>query len=124
MRDDVTAGIFEERVGTRAALVEEKPTSVEEVWRYFKECLTEEAIEVCGETRVMKRHKESWWWNEEIAALVKEKQRLFELWKRSKKCRRGCRCEKTDKRKLCRRRKEARGMDRLECNMDMESRKH
>ena len=34
----------------------------------------EEAIEVCGETREMRRYKESWWWNEEIAALVKEKQ--------------------------------------------------
>ena len=103
---------------------EEAPAGVEEVWKNFKECLTEEAIEVCGETRGMRRHKESWWWNEEIAALVKEKQRLFKLWKRPKKCRKGCRCEKTDKRKLCRRGKEARGMDcTLECNMDMESRK-
>ena len=76
LRDDVTAGIFEERVQTRAALVVEKPTGVEEVWRNFKECLTEEAIEVCGKTRGMRRHKESWWWNDEIAALVKEKQRL------------------------------------------------
>ena len=33
LRDDVTAGIFEERVRTRAALVAEKPTGVEEVWR-------------------------------------------------------------------------------------------
>ena len=40
-----------------------------------------------------------------------------------KKCRKGCRCEKIDKRKLCRHGKEARGMDRLECNMDMESRR-
>ena len=65
-------------------LVVEKPTGVEEVWRNFKECLTEEAIEVCGETRDMRRHKESWWWNEEIAALVKEKRRLFKLWKGAK----------------------------------------
>ena len=28
----------------------------------------------------MRRHKESWWWNEENA-LVKEKQRLFKLLK-------------------------------------------
>ena len=63
LRDDVTAGIFEEQVQSRAALVE-KPTGVEEVWRNFKECLMEEAIEVCGETRGMRRHKESWWWNE------------------------------------------------------------
>ena len=37
----------------------------------------------------MRRHKESWWWNEEIAALVKEKQRLFKLLKGPKKCRKG-----------------------------------
>ena len=35
LRDDVTAGVFEERMQTRAALVEEK--GVEEVWRNFKE---------------------------------------------------------------------------------------
>ena len=29
----------------------EKPAAVEEVWNNFKECLIEEAIEVCGETR-------------------------------------------------------------------------
>ena len=81
LKDDVTAGIFEERVQIRAALVVEKPTGVEEMWKNFKECLTEEAIEVCGETLGMRRHKESWWWNEEIAALVKEKQRLFKLLK-------------------------------------------
>ena len=118
LRDDVTAGIFEERVRTRVAQVEDKPMGVEEVWRNFKECLTEEAIEVCGETRGMRRHKESWWWNEEIAALVKEKQCLFELWKGPKKCREGCRCEKTDKLKLCRHGREARDMNHLVCNMD------
>ena len=50
---------------------------VEDVWKNFKECLIEEAVEVCGETRGMRRHKESWWWNEEISA--KEKQRSFRL---------------------------------------------
>ena len=71
----------------------------------------------------MRRHKESWWWNEEIADLVKEKQRLFKLLKGPRKCRKGCRWGKTGKRKICRRRKEASSMDQLECSMDMESRK-
>ena len=31
--------------------------------------LIEEAVEVCGERWGMRRHKESRWWNEEIAAL-------------------------------------------------------
>ena len=65
-----------------------KPTGVEEVGKSFKECVIEEAIEVCGDTRGMRRHKESWWWNKKIAVLVKEKQRLFKL-TGSKKCRWG-----------------------------------
>ena len=102
LRDDGTAGVFGERVQTRAALMVEKPTGVEEVWKNFKECTTEEAIEVCGETQGMRRHKESRWWNEEIAVLVQEK-RLFKLLKGPKKCRKGCRCEKTGRCKICRR---------------------
>ena len=60
LRDAVT-GIFKERVQTRAALIVEKPAGVEDVWKNFKECLIEEAIKVCGETRGMRRYKESWW---------------------------------------------------------------
>ena len=28
----------------------------------------------------------TWWWNEKVTALFKEKQRLFKLWKRHEKC--------------------------------------
>ena len=58
---------------------------------------------MCGETRGIARQMETWWWNEEVAALVKEKQRLFKLWKGPKKCRIGCRCRKTGGQQLCRR---------------------
>ena len=54
-----------------------------------------------NKTRGIARQKETWWWNEEVVALVKEKQRLFKLWKRPKKCKKGCRCWKTGGRKLC-----------------------
>ena len=54
---------------------------------------------------------------------MKEKQRLFKLLKGPRKGRKGCRCEKTGRRKICRRGKEAGSMDHLECSMDMESRK-
>ena len=83
------------------------------------ECLIEEAVEICGETRGMRRHKESWWWNEVIAALVKEKQRLFKLLKGPKKYRKGCRCNKTGRYKTCRRGKEAGSIYHLECSTDM-----
>ena len=69
----VTAGISKVQVQTRAALVVVKPAGVEDMWKNFKECLIEEAVVVCGETWGIRRHKESWWWNEEIAALVKKK---------------------------------------------------
>ena len=59
-------------------------------------------MDVCGETQGIARQKETWWWNEEVAALVKEKQRLFKLWKGPKKCRIGCRCRKTGGQQLCR----------------------
>ena len=43
-------------------------------------------MDVCGKTRGITRQKETWWWNEEVVALVKEKQHLFKLWKGPKKC--------------------------------------
>jgi len=56
---------------------------VECVWGGLKDCLLQAADEICGKTKGPLRHKESWWWNEEIDALVREKQRLFREMKRS-----------------------------------------
>ena len=44
------------------------------------------AEEVCGKTRGGKqRHCETWWWNDEVAELVKEKRRLFKVYNKSKR---------------------------------------
>ena len=73
LKGDVTADIFRERVQARAALFVDEPGAVKSLWKNFKECLieeaVEEAVEVCGETREIRGHKESWWWNEEVEAL-------------------------------------------------------
>ena len=69
-----TKAIFSERVQARAALIRKEPGDVEKVWKDLKDCFLEEAVDVCGETRGIARQKETWWWNEEVAALVKEKQ--------------------------------------------------
>ena len=55
-----------------------------------------EAISVCCERKGISRHKETWWWNDEVAALVQEKKRLFRLGKgpRKCKCQERCRCKK------------------------------
>ena len=69
---------------TTLTSVLDEPGDVEKVWKDMKDCFLEEAVDVCGETRGISRQKETWWWNEEVAALVKEKQRLFKLWKDGK----------------------------------------
>ena len=96
-----TKAIFSERVQARAALIRKEPGDVEKVWKDLKDCFLEEAVDVCGETRGIARQNETWCLNEEVAALVKEKQHLFKLWKGPKKCKKGCRCGKTGGQKLC-----------------------
>ena len=47
----------------------DKPRDAEGVWKDLKECILSEATSVCGETKGISRHKETWWWNDEVAAL-------------------------------------------------------
>ena len=110
----------QERVRARAVLVRDEPGDFEKVWKDMKDCFLEEAVNVCGETWGIVRQKETWWWNEEVAALVKEKQRLFKLWKGPKKCRIGCRCRRTGGQKLCRR---GRKVGNEGCSEDLETRR-
>ena len=56
-----------------------------ELWEVNTESDMSEAISVCGETKGISRHKETWWWNDEVAALVQEKKRLFRLCQERKK---------------------------------------
>ena len=39
----------------------------------LKECLVKESEEVCGITKDLQRHRETWWWNEEVSQVIKEK---------------------------------------------------
>ena len=41
----------------------DKPRDAEGMWKDLKECILSEAISVCGETKGISRHKETWWWN-------------------------------------------------------------
>ena len=78
---------FEARVGERLA---NRPDGeidgdVEVVWGGLRKCLLDVAEEVCGKTRGRQRHRETWWWNDEVAELVREKRRLFGIYNKSKK---------------------------------------
>ena len=47
--------------------------------------MLEVADEVCGKTKKPPRHKETWWWNDEVKLMVEDKRRLFKSWKNTKK---------------------------------------
>jgi len=59
--------------------------SVEKVWKEFRDCLVDGANEVCGRTKGPPQYKESWLRNEEVAAAVREKRRMYLKMKESKK---------------------------------------
>ena len=42
----------------------------------------ESAEDICGMTKGPCRHKETWWWNEEVAEAVKEKKIMYGKWKK------------------------------------------
>jgi hypothetical protein len=57
---------------------------VDVLWDGLKRCLVKEAEEVCGMTKGHQRHKETWWWNDKVSEVIKEKQRLYRIYDKSK----------------------------------------
>ena len=55
------------------------------VWGGLRDCLLDVADEVCGRTSGKQQHKETWWWNDEVAAVIREKRRLYRIYDKSKK---------------------------------------
>ena len=126
LKEAETESIFRQKVQARVAMSVGKPRDAEGVWKDLKECMLSEAIGVCGETKGISRHKETWWWNDEVAALVQEKKRLFREWKgpRKCKCQERCRCKKRCRCGTCKCRKKTSvsGHPQDE-NADLETRK-
>ena len=42
----------------------------------------ETAQDICGMTKGPCRHKETWWWNEDVAVAVREKKIMYGKWKK------------------------------------------
>ena len=42
----------------------------------------ETAQEICGMTKGPRRHKETWWWNEEVVEAVRDKKIKYGKWKK------------------------------------------
>ena len=50
------------------------PSCVEDAWNNLKDCLLSGVDKICGKTKGGQvHHSETWWWNDVVNAVVKEK---------------------------------------------------
>jgi hypothetical protein len=87
---------FQQRIRDKA--IEREDGDVDFIWCSLRECLLEVADEVCGKTKGNQRHSQTWWWNDDVAQVISEKQRLYKLYDKSKK--EGDKTEMEENRKL------------------------
>ena len=79
LREEHVRAAFEECVKAKC---EDMPGSVDGGWTHLKTALTEAAAETCGWTKGgCQRHKETWWWNDEVDNIIKEKRKAWKQWK-------------------------------------------
>jgi len=57
---------------------------VNEHWQQMKNIMMETVHTTCGISKGLCRHKETWWWNEEVAEAVREKKKKYGNWKKDK----------------------------------------
>ena len=55
---------------------------VNDHWQQMKGLIMETAQDICEMTTDPRRHKETWWWNEEVAEAVGEKKIKYGKWKK------------------------------------------
>ena len=83
-------------VGDKVEEVKWKGLSVNDHWHQMKDIMMETAQDICGMTKGPRRHKETWWWNEDVAVADREKKMMYEKWKKTRK-RQGWSIRRADK---------------------------
>jgi len=68
-------------VGDKVEEANWKGLYVNDHWQQMKGIMMETAQDTCGMTKGPRRHKETWWWNEEVAEAVREKKIKYRKWK-------------------------------------------
>jgi hypothetical protein len=58
-------------------------SDVDGSWSELKGCLLEIADDVCGSTKGLSRHKETWWWSDDVSRVVVIKRKAYLEWKRT-----------------------------------------
>ena len=83
LKDNITKTEFEDLFRTKSFTRDGsmEDGNVEDLWASFVEDLLTSADTTCGWTKGPPRHKVTWWWNENVEFAVKEKRRLWKIWK-------------------------------------------
>ena len=77
---------FEDRVALELGNTNLQEQNSDSSWQCFKKALNTSAVAVCGMSKNHNWRKETWWWNNEVDAAIKEKRRAWNEWKKG-----GCR---------------------------------
>ena len=78
LKEETFRDEYRQRVQDRAHAI--RRGGVDVLWDGQKRCLVMEAEEVCGMTKGYQRQKETWWWNDKVREVIKEKQRLYRIY--------------------------------------------
>jgi len=66
---------YKSMVKDKVEEAEWKYLDVNEHWQQMKNIMMETTQVTCGLSKGLCRHKETWWWNEEVAEAVREKKK-------------------------------------------------
>jgi len=59
-------------------------TEVNGCWQSMRDSMIHAAEKVCGWTKGCPRHKETWWWNEEVEQAINEKKKRYQIWRKTR----------------------------------------
>ena len=74
-----------------------KGLGVNDHWQQMKGIMMETVQDICGMTKGPPRHKETWWWNEEVAEAVRNKKIKYGKCKKKTLKRQGWSLRRVDK---------------------------
>ena len=81
-KEEKTCEEYKSMVRDKVMEEEWKYLDINEHWQKMKKIMMETAQHICGMSKGPCRHKETCWWNEEVAKAVGEKKIKYGKWKR------------------------------------------
>ena len=82
LKEEETCEEYRCMVGDKVEEAKWKRLGVNNHWQQMKGIIMETAQDIHGMTKGPSRHKETWWWNEEVTEAVREKKIKYGKWKK------------------------------------------